>query len=75
LSATQTHSKNIKDEAGRPIYMIREEKIERSHHYREPDRYSGANLKHILTGPLPIYKNVRRKYITAKTLLLIETFI
>jgi hypothetical protein len=31
--------------------------------------------KYILTGSPPIYENVRRKYITAKTLSLIEIFI
>jgi hypothetical protein len=35
------------DGAGRPIYIIREEKIERSHRYRESDRYSNVNLKYL----------------------------
>jgi hypothetical protein len=47
LSAAQTHSKNIKDGAGRPIYIIREKKIERSRRYRKSDRYSNANLKYL----------------------------
>jgi hypothetical protein len=47
LPVTQTHSKNIKNEAGRPIYIIRKRKIERSRRYRKPDRYSDINLKHL----------------------------
>jgi hypothetical protein len=47
LPITQTHFKNIKKGTGRPIYIIREKKIERFRHYREPDRYSGVNLKHL----------------------------
>jgi hypothetical protein len=35
------------DRAGRSIYIIREEKIERSYRYREPDRYSGVSLKYL----------------------------
>jgi hypothetical protein len=35
------------DEAGRPIYIIRKKKIERSRRYREFDRYSSVNLKHL----------------------------
>jgi hypothetical protein len=35
------------DEAGRPIYIIREGKIERSRYYRESDRYSGVSLKYL----------------------------
>jgi hypothetical protein len=33
--------------AGRPIYIIRKEKIERFRRYRESDRYSNANLKYL----------------------------
>jgi hypothetical protein len=47
LPVAQTHSKDMEDEAGRPIYIIREGEIEYSHRYREPDRYSGVNLKHL----------------------------
>jgi hypothetical protein len=47
LPATQTHSKNIEERAERCIYIIREKEIERSHHYRKPDRYSNANLKYL----------------------------
>jgi hypothetical protein len=47
LSAAQTHFKDIKDGAGRPIYVIREEKIEYFRRYQESDRYSGANLKYL----------------------------
>jgi hypothetical protein len=36
----------MKNEAGRPIYIIRKEKIEHFRRYREVDRYSGANLKY-----------------------------
>jgi hypothetical protein len=36
----------MRNEAGRPIYMIRERKIEHFRRCRESDRYSGANLKH-----------------------------
>jgi hypothetical protein len=32
-------------------------------------------LKYILTGPPPIYKNIKKKYIIVKTLLLIRIFI
>jgi hypothetical protein len=44
LSAAQTHSKDMGDGTGRPIYVIREEKIEYFRRCREPDRYSGVNL-------------------------------
>jgi hypothetical protein len=47
LSAAQTHSKDIENRAGRPIYIIRERKIERFRRCREPDRYSSVNLKHL----------------------------
>jgi hypothetical protein len=47
LPAAQTHSKDIKDRTGRPIYVIREKKIERFRRYRKPDRYSGVNLKYL----------------------------
>jgi hypothetical protein len=47
LSAAQTHSKDMRNGTGRPIYMIRERKIERFRRYRESDRYSDANLKHL----------------------------
>jgi hypothetical protein len=35
------------DGAGRPIYMIREGKIEYFRRCRESDRYSGVNLKYL----------------------------
>jgi hypothetical protein len=35
------------DEAGRPIYVIREREIKRSRRYRESDRYSNVNLKYL----------------------------
>jgi hypothetical protein len=47
LSAAQTYFKDMEDEAGRFIYMIREGKIERFRRYRESDRYSGVNLKYL----------------------------
>jgi hypothetical protein len=37
----------MEDGAGRPIYIIREGKIEYSRRYREPDRYSDVNLKYL----------------------------
>jgi hypothetical protein len=37
----------MKDGTGRPIYMIRERKIEYFRRYREPDRYSNVNLKYL----------------------------
>jgi hypothetical protein len=37
----------MKDGAGRPIYMIREEKIKRFRRYRKFDRYSNINLKYL----------------------------
>jgi hypothetical protein len=46
LLATQTHSRDIKDGAGWPIYMIRKRKIERFRRYRESDRYSNVSLKY-----------------------------
>jgi hypothetical protein len=46
LLATQTHFRNIGN-GTRPIYIIRERKIECSRHYREPDRYSDVNLKYL----------------------------
>jgi hypothetical protein len=36
----------MEDKAGRPIYMIREEKIKRFRRCREPNRYSGVSLKY-----------------------------
>jgi hypothetical protein len=33
LSAAQTHFRDIEDVAGRPIYIIRERKVERSRRY------------------------------------------
>jgi hypothetical protein len=33
---------------GRSIYIIRKGKIECFRRYRESDRYSGVNLKHLL---------------------------
>jgi hypothetical protein len=36
----------MEDGAGRSIYMIREEEIERSRRCRESDRYSGVSLKY-----------------------------
>jgi hypothetical protein len=47
LSVAQTHSKDMGDGAGRPIYVIREKKIEYFRRYRESDRYSDASLKHL----------------------------
>jgi hypothetical protein len=47
LLIAQTYFKDIRDEAGRPIYMIRKKKIERFRRYRESDRYSGVSLKHL----------------------------
>jgi hypothetical protein len=35
------------DGAGRPIYIIRKKKIKHFRRYREPDRYSGVNLKYL----------------------------
>jgi hypothetical protein len=46
LPAAQTHFKDMENEVGRLIYVIREGKIERSRRYRESDRYSGVSLKH-----------------------------
>jgi hypothetical protein len=37
----------MENRTGRPIYVIRERKIEYSRRCREPDRYSGANLKYL----------------------------
>jgi hypothetical protein len=47
LPTAQTHFRNMEDGAERPIYIIREGKIKRSCYYRESDRYSGVNLKHL----------------------------
>jgi hypothetical protein len=47
LSAAQTHSKDIENEVGRLIYIIRKGEIERSRRYRKFDRYSSANLKYL----------------------------
>jgi hypothetical protein len=47
LSAAQTYSKDMRDGAERPIYIIREREIEYSRRCREPDRYSGVSLKHL----------------------------
>jgi hypothetical protein len=35
------------NETGRPIYVIRERKIEYFRRYRESDRYSGVSLKYL----------------------------
>jgi hypothetical protein len=48
LSTAQTHFRNMKNEARRFIYIIRKKNIEYFRRYREPDRYSGVNLKYFL---------------------------
>jgi hypothetical protein len=47
LLAAQTHFKDIKDGAGRSIYMIRERKIEYFRRYRKFNYYSNVSLKHL----------------------------